>query len=58
MKDNEEDSNPDEVDFDVAWASEIGKRIEEVETGEAKTSTWEEAQRRIRARLAKSKLDK
>jgi putative addiction module component (TIGR02574 family) len=52
MKDTEEYLNPDKVDIDVAWASEIEKRIEEVETGEAKTSTWEESRKRIRARLA------
>jgi hypothetical protein len=52
MKDTEEDLNPDEVDLDVGWASETGKRIKEVETGEAKTSTWEEARNRIGTRLA------
>jgi hypothetical protein len=52
MKDTEEDLNPDEVGFDAAWASEIEKRIEEVDTGEAKTSAWKEARKRIKARLA------
>jgi hypothetical protein len=52
MKDTEEDLNLDEVDLDVGWASEIEKRIKEVETGEAKTSTWEESRKRIGTRLA------
>ena len=47
--DEEKDS-----DVEAAWADEIERRISEVESGEAHTSSWEEAQARIRAKLAKS----
>jgi putative addiction module component (TIGR02574 family) len=40
--------------IEAAWAAEIEKRIAEVESGEAKISTWEEAHTRIRAALATS----
>jgi putative addiction module component (TIGR02574 family) len=41
-------------DVEAAWASEIERRIDEVESGEAETSSWEEARTRIRAKLSKS----
>lgn len=44
----------EDTEIEAAWAVEIGKRIAEVETDEAKTATWEEARARIRATLAKS----
>lgn len=44
----------EDPDVEAAWASEIEKRIGEVESGEAETSSWAEAQTRIRAHLAKS----
>ena len=47
--DEEKDS-----DVEAAWAQEIERRILEVESGEAQTSNWEDAQARIRAKLAKS----
>ena len=40
-------------DVESAWASEIERRIAEVESGEAETVSWEEARARIRAKLAK-----
>jgi putative addiction module component (TIGR02574 family) len=43
-----------DVDVEAAWAEEIEKRIAEVDSGEAETSSWEEAQARIRATLSKS----
>ncbi|HYJ88804.1 MAG TPA: addiction module protein [Pyrinomonadaceae bacterium] len=41
-------------DVEAAWASEIQRRIDEVESGEAETTSWEEARTRIRAKLVKS----
>jgi len=41
-------------DVEAAWAVEIERRIAEVESGEADTTSWEEARARIRATLAKS----
>ena len=40
-------------DVDANWAAEIERRISEVESGEAETSSWEETLIRIRAKLAK-----
>jgi putative addiction module component (TIGR02574 family) len=47
----DEDKDPD---VEAAWASEIERRIDEVESGEAEITSWEEARTRIRAKLAKS----
>ena len=41
-------------DVEAAWATEIERRIAEVESGEAETISWEEARTRIRAALGKS----
>ncbi len=41
-------------DVEAAWAVEIERRIAEVESGEAETTSWEEARTRIRSTLAKS----
>ena len=41
-------------DAEAAWALEIEKRIADVESGAAETSSWEEARTRIRATLVKS----
>lgn len=43
-----------DVDVEEAWAAEIEKRIDEIESGQAETVSWEEARARIRATLAKS----
>jgi putative addiction module component (TIGR02574 family) len=40
-------------DVEAAWAAEIERRIAEVESGDAETSSWEEARTRIRATLVK-----
>jgi len=40
-------------DVEAAWAVEIERRIAEVESGEAETTSWEEARTRIRAKLTK-----
>jgi putative addiction module component (TIGR02574 family) len=40
-------------EIEAAWATEIERRIAEVESGEAETVSWEEARARIRAKLAK-----
>jgi putative addiction module component (TIGR02574 family) len=57
MKDTQKEVDSVEgTDFEAAWADEIERRIAEVETGEAGTSTWEEARTRIRSSLAKSGL--
>ena len=47
------DEPPDST-AEAAWATEIERRIVEVESGEAETTTWEEARTRIRATLSKS----
>jgi putative addiction module component (TIGR02574 family) len=44
----------EDAGVEAAWAEEIEKRIAEVESGEAETSTWEEARERVRATLSKS----
>lgn len=41
-------------DVEAVWATEIERRIAEVETGEAKLTDWEEARTRIRETLSKS----
>jgi putative addiction module component (TIGR02574 family) len=43
-----------DADVETAWAAEIERRIAEVESGEAETSSWEEARTRIRTKLTKS----
>ena len=44
----------EDADVEAAWAGEIERRISEVESGEAKTTSWEEARARIKSKLAKS----
>jgi putative addiction module component (TIGR02574 family) len=44
----------EDTDVEAAWATEIERRIDEIESGEAETVSWEEARARIRATLAKS----
>jgi putative addiction module component (TIGR02574 family) len=43
----------EDADVEAAWAAEIERRIADVESGEATTSSWEEARTRIRATLVK-----
>lgn len=43
-----------DADVEAAWAAEIERRISEVESGKAETSSWEEARARIGTRLSKS----
>jgi putative addiction module component (TIGR02574 family) len=43
-----------DADVEAAWATEVERRIAEVESGEAKTVRWEEARERIKSTLAKS----
>jgi putative addiction module component (TIGR02574 family) len=38
-----------------AWDEEIGKRIAELDSGKAKTISWEEVRQRISARLAQGR---
>jgi putative addiction module component (TIGR02574 family) len=38
-------------DVERAWDEEIGKRIAELDSGKAKTVSWEEVRQRIYARL-------
>ena len=42
-----------DADVEAAWATEIERRISEIESGEAETVSWEEARARIRSKLAK-----
>jgi putative addiction module component (TIGR02574 family) len=44
----------EDIDVEAAWAAEIERRIADVESGKAKTVSWEEARTRIKATLAKS----
>lgn len=47
------DSLDSEVDesADEAWSNEISRRIEDLDSGRAKTVPWEEVRRRISAKL-------
>lgn len=51
------ESLDDQEDADVedAWASEIERRIREVESGAVKMIPWSEARRRLRQRLDAAK---
>jgi Putative addiction module component len=40
-----EDSNP------FAWEQELARRIDELDSGKAKTMQWDEVQRRVAAKL-------
>jgi putative addiction module component (TIGR02574 family) len=42
------------AEIESAWASEIERRVAEVESGDAETVGWDEVRARIRAKLAKS----
>ena len=44
----------EDIDVEAAWAAEIDRRIADVESGKAKTVSWEEARTRVKATLAKS----
>jgi putative addiction module component (TIGR02574 family) len=46
-------SSVDEADLDVreAWDEEVSHRIEELDSGKAKTVPWQEIRRRIAAKL-------
>jgi putative addiction module component (TIGR02574 family) len=44
----------EDADVQGAWAVEIERRIAEVDSGEATTSSWEEARTRIKSTLTKS----
>jgi len=44
----------EDIDVEAAWAAEIERRIADVESGKAKTVSWEEARTRVKATLAKS----
>jgi hypothetical protein len=52
MKDTQKDIDPGEdPEVEAAWASEIERRIVEVESGEAETVGWDEARALIRAKF-------
>jgi len=38
---------PPDLDVDQAWADEIARRLEEVRSGTAKTSSWAEVRMRL-----------
>lgn len=42
------------AEIEEAWAIEIERRINEVQTSEAQTSTWENARARIQTKLTKA----
>jgi len=41
----------DEADAPRAWDDEIARRIEELDSGKAKTIPWDEVRRRVAAKL-------
>jgi len=43
-------------DVEAAWADEIEKRVNQLESGEVETVPWEDVRVRIRTGLAKAKL--
>lgn len=53
LKDLELSKNTD-PEAEVAWATEIERRIAEVEEDDVETISWDEARTRIRATLVKS----
>ncbi len=42
----------EEGELSVAWKTEIARRIDAIERGDAKTVPWEEVRAEIRAKLA------
>ena len=44
----------EDANVEAAWATEIERRIAEIESGEAETVSWEEARARIQSKIAKS----
>jgi putative addiction module component (TIGR02574 family) len=42
---------PEDPEWAKAWAAEIGRRVQEVESGQVQTIPWEVALETIRARL-------
>ena len=40
-----------EVDVEAAWHAEIGRRLEKIDSGQAKFTSWPELRDRLRARL-------
>jgi putative addiction module component (TIGR02574 family) len=42
---------PADVDVERAWEEEISRRASDLDSGKAKTVSWEEVQQRIAARL-------
>jgi putative addiction module component (TIGR02574 family) len=49
------DEADEEEDVEAAWAAEIERRVEEVESGNAKTVPWSEAQKQIAETLKKAR---
>ena len=47
--DNESDDDFDQAAYDDAWGAEVQKRLEEVDRGEVKPVSWQEARARIAA---------
>jgi putative addiction module component (TIGR02574 family) len=45
----------DEVSVQEAWNEEISRRIDELDSGKAKTIPWDEVRRRIAAKLDNGK---
>lgn len=40
-----------DADLEAAWASEIERRIDEIESGKAETVSWEKSRTQIRRQL-------
>lgn len=46
---------PADEGVEAAWAAEIGRRIDELDSGKAKTVPWEELRARTLSRLSNAK---
>jgi putative addiction module component (TIGR02574 family) len=46
------DQHPDEEGVEEAWAEEIKRRVEEIDSGKVQMIPYEEVRRRLAARLA------
>ncbi len=52
LNDREPNEGPGESGVEAAWANEIKRRIEDIESGKTQMIPYEEVRRRLAARLA------
>ena len=46
---------PEETGVDAAWAVEVGQRLREVDSGEAKLIPWQRVRRRLEATVSRGR---